>query len=143
MPLVLRRGGSRQVTGMHIEKNDNWLRLQLFGEIDLVWRDAHRDDIQVAFENCPPLVIIDLENVRFMDSTGLSLVVEAYRHCMDGEVLVLNPRQLVLRTIGVAGLDKIVTIVSSCDEIRALFDRLAQLDSDQSAESSQSPATAP
>jgi hypothetical protein len=57
--------------------------------------------------------------------------------------LVLNPRQLVLRTIGVAGLDKIVTIVSSCDEIRALFDRLAQLDSDQSAESSQSPATAP
>jgi anti-sigma B factor antagonist len=116
------------VTGMHIEKNGKWLLLELSGDIDLAWRDVHREEIQTALTDCPPRVIINLEQVSFMDSTGLSLIVEAYRHCIDGEVLILNPRHFVMRTLGVSGLDRIVTVVSDCDEVREIYAQLTESD---------------
>ena len=114
---------------MHIEKNDQWLLLELSGDVDLAWYDAHREDIQTALADCPPRVMIDLEHVRFMDSTGLSVIVEAHRQCIDGEVLILNPRHFVMRTLGIAGLDQIVTVVSDRDEVRAIYAQLTEADS--------------
>src|SRR5215204_3832392 len=113
---------------MHIEKNDNWLLLELSGDIDLVWVDDHRDEIQAALADCPPLVVIDLEQVRFMDSTGLSIVVQAYRHCMDGEVLILNPRHFVMSVFGVEAVAQLATAVSDSVEVRAVYDRLVKSD---------------
>jgi anti-sigma B factor antagonist len=114
---------------MRVEKNEQWLLLELAGDIDLAWHEDHQEQIRSALTDCPPLVIIDLEQVNFMDSTGLSLIAQAYRHCVDGEVLVLNPRHFVMRTLGVAGLDQIVTVVSECAEVRAVYDQLATPDS--------------
>src|SRR5215207_359807 len=111
---------------MHTEKNDRWLLLELSGDIDLVWVDDHREEIQAALFACPPLVVIDLEQVRFMDSTGLSIVVHAYRHCLDGEVLILNPRHFVMRVFEVAGVDQLVTVVSDSAEVRAVYDHLVK-----------------
>ena len=120
---------------MKIEKGDRWLRIELAGDIDLAWYEGHRVDIEMALEPCPALVIVDVEQVSFMDSTGLSLLVEAYRRCRleDGEVCVLHPSPFVVNTLGIAGLDQIVTVVTSSQEVRQIYDRVAALDGSDSA----------
>jgi anti-sigma B factor antagonist len=114
---------------MDIEKYSQWLRIELSGDIDLAWHEDHREAIDRALTDCPPTVLIDLEHVDFMDSTGLSLIVQAYRARADrtGEIIVLNACPFVLRTLEVAGLDQLVTVVSTCEEARKVYDRLAHL----------------
>ncbi len=115
---------------MKIEKSSQWLRIGLFGEIDLDWYEDHRADIELALRDCPALVIIDVEHVSFMDSTGLSLLVQAYHRCQlqDGEVYVLHAQPKVARMIGVAGLDQVVTVATDSQEVRHVYERMAQTD---------------
>src|SRR4051812_796575 len=100
---------------MKIEKGSGWLRIQLSGEIDLAWFESHGAAVSEALQDNPALVMVDLEHVRFMDSTGLSLLVQAYRQCQaaSGEVCVIHPQPFVARTLGIAGLDQIVTVVNN------------------------------
>jgi anti-sigma B factor antagonist len=114
---------------MDIEKHSQWLRLELSGDIDLAWYEDHREAIDCALTDCPPTVLIDLEQVRFMDSTGLSLIVQAYRARADrtGEVIILNPCPFLQRTLGIAGLDQLVTVVSTREEARQVYHQLAHL----------------
>ena len=114
---------------MKIEKYSQWLRLELSGDIDLAWHEDHREAIGAALTDCPPTVLIDLEHVVFMDSTGLSLIVQAYlaRGDDSGEVIIINPCPFVQRTLALAGLDQIVTVVSTCEEVRQVYHQLADL----------------
>ncbi len=115
---------------MKIEKNTHWLRFELCGEIDLAWCESHSAEIELALEDCPALVVFDVERVNFIDSTGLSLLVQAYHACQrqDGEVCVLHPQPIVARVLGAAGLDQLVTVVSTCEEARGIHERMAGLD---------------
>ena len=114
---------------MNIEKYSHWLRLEISGDLDLAWHEDHQEAIGAALTDCPPTVLIDLEHVDFMDSTGLSLIVQAYLARGDdtGEVIILNPRPFVQRTMALAGLDQLVTVVSTCEEARKVYDQLAHL----------------
>jgi anti-anti-sigma regulatory factor len=75
-------------------------------------------------------VMVDVEHVSFMDSSGLALLAMAYRQCQqrDGEVCVIHPQPFVARTLGIAGLDQVVTVVNDCREVRELYNRMSQLD---------------
>jgi len=83
----------------------------LSGDIDLASRDA----LQAAFEgipNCDELVI-DMLAVRFIDSTGLSHLVEVRRRirsqCGAGVKLVVGDPG-VYKVFRICGLDKIFEI---------------------------------
>ena len=120
---------------MKFEKGNRWLRIELVGEIDLAWYEDHRADIERALENRPALVIVDVEHVSFMDSTGLALLAKAYRRCKDqcGEVCVIYPTPFVQRTLGIVGLDQVVTVVTSDEDVRQIEDRVAALDAPANA----------
>ena len=60
-----------------VELGTGWAVIRLSGDIDAWWVHTHRDSITKFFEDCPPLVVVDLEPVTFMDSNGLSLLVRA------------------------------------------------------------------
>jgi anti-anti-sigma factor len=118
------------LVGMLIERHGKWLRVALAGEIDLAWYATHADEIDVALADCPPVVVVDLEQVDFLDSTGLSLLARAYRECqhIGGRVYVLHPSQSVTRAIRIGGFSSLVTIVTSCEHARSLYGELARLD---------------
>ena len=115
---------------MKFEKGNRWLRIELVGEIDLAWYEEHRADIENALKTCLALVIVDVEHVSFMDSTGLAILAKAYRRCQGegGEVCVLLPTPFVQRTLAIVGLDQIVTVVTSDEEVRHIEERVAALD---------------
>jgi len=118
-----------------IEDGPGWLRLILSGEIDLAWCESHRADIEIALQNMPPLVFVDLEHVSFLDSTGIGLLVQVHRHSelVDGEVCVVCPRPFVARTLGIAGLDDVLTIVTSPSEAKRIYAGVGVVDASDSA----------
>ena len=100
---------------MKVVDGPGWRRLELSGEIDLAWYVSHRPDVERTLQDMPPLVFVDVERVTFLDSTGLGILVQLYRQSQQvhGEVYVVCPRPFVARTLEIAGLDEVLTIVTS------------------------------
>jgi anti-sigma B factor antagonist len=65
-----------------------------------------------------PRLIIDLADVGFVDSAGVGALIGGIRRVRElgGEVAVACPRAGLNRVLHTAGLDRLVTVVSSVDE---------------------------
>ena len=101
-----------------IERGPSWALARLSGEIDMTWVETQQESITKFFEDCPSLVVVDLEPVTFMDSTGLGWLTRCITACQanNGKVIVVGPNDSVRRTIEIAGLDQHLTIVDTSAE---------------------------
>jgi anti-sigma B factor antagonist len=88
------------------------------GEIDLSTNDTFRKAIDEAFINGPADLVIDLNGVTFIDSTGLGALIGARRraHAFRGSLVVVCDTHVVLRVLRITGLDRVFTIVPSLAE---------------------------
>jgi anti-anti-sigma factor len=82
--------------------------IELCGEIDLVSVDAARAVVEGVLANRPPLVVFDLGQVSFVDSSGLALLIEAAN--VADKVELLRPSKLVRRLLEVTGLAETFSI---------------------------------
>ncbi len=70
-------------------------------DLDLATKDAFRESLAGALEGGQP-VVIDLAQVTFLDSSGLSVILAAH---LDGaDVRLRGVRPVVRRTLEVAGV---------------------------------------
>lgn len=88
------------------------------GEIDLSRAPAFRQAIAGATSTSPQRVIVDLEQVSYMDSSGVATLVEAMQNARrNGYTLVLCGMHDRVRSIfEIAKLDVVFQIVPSLDE---------------------------
>ena len=101
--------------GLETEERDGTLRASLSGELDLASVpevEARLLEIE-ARERPPQHLVIDLRAVRFIDSTGLSLLVNAHKRArLAGRRLTVvsgtGPPRRILET---TGLDRRLEIV--------------------------------
>lgn len=88
---------------------DTWL-VEARGEIDL----ANREDFQAAVDRAlgaaPERVALDLRDVRFMDSSGLAVLVSAANTSTAIEIRAAS--QIVRRVIEASGLAEVLPIRS-------------------------------
>ena len=80
------------------------------GEVDLASLDELDTTIRVAERNPTKWIVIDLHDLRFLDSTGLSLLLEARRRSMDnGNRLRFVPsrHEQVTRLLSVTGTSEL------------------------------------
>ena len=58
-------------------------------------------------------VVFDFENTRFMDSSGVGVIMGRYKKisCFGGKVFILHADKQVRRVLRLSGMDKIVEIV--------------------------------
>jgi stage II sporulation protein AA (anti-sigma F factor antagonist) len=131
LPLVHQLTAVRSHRGaqMKVVDGPGWRRLELSGEIDLAWYESHRADVELALEDIPRLIFVDVERVTFMDSTGIGVLAKIYRQSqiVEGEVCVVCPRPFVARTLEIAGLDDVLTIVDSASEAWEIYAGVARL----------------
>ena len=96
------------------EFSDNVLKITLSGEIDHHSAKAAREEIDLRILECKAgTVLIDLQNVGFMDSSGLGLILGRYTHAKEaGSVLkIVNPSPGAEKVLRMAGSDKIIPII--------------------------------
>ncbi len=98
--------------------SDRYL-ITVSGEVDLATSPELDIAIIAAIDSGTPSVVIDLTDVSFMDSSGLGVIVRALKRCREAEndldLVITNER--VLKVFGITGLDQVIPIHSSIQDI--------------------------
>lgn len=83
----------------------------LSGEIDHHSSRNIRDSIdRLIIQNKPKILVLDLSEIAFMDSSGLGLVLGRYRKIKEcgGDMFLCNTNEQTLKILRMAGVDKII-----------------------------------
>ena len=88
--------------------------LSVAGELDLASSPVLERELERAFGDDPGLVIIDLRDLEFMDSTGLSVLIRAHNRAQEtGKKLgIVNGSRQVRRLLSLTGVADRLTIVN-------------------------------
>jgi len=94
--------------------------IKLNGEIDVYTAPRLKEEIVALIESGCSNVIVDLEKVAFIDSSGLGVLVSALRRARerDGAVRIVCTRENILKIFRITGLDKVFPIFSDAAEAR-------------------------
>src|SRR5215471_12137805 len=99
--------GGRESAVSGVDLRDGGVVVSLAGELDLYNAEEVRTAILDACAGEPELLVIDLEDVRFIDSTALGVLIEA-RSRMDERngFRLAAPGLETRRALEVSGLDR-------------------------------------
>ena len=87
---------------------DTWV-VTVIGEVDLANRERFEAVVERALQARPAKLIFDLAGVRFMDSSGLGVLIAAAHRGTSVEVRAPSPA--VRRLIEISGLAELLRIV--------------------------------
>jgi anti-anti-sigma factor len=93
--------------------------LTVTGELDLASSPALEQELQRAREGGAELVVVDLRELEFMDSTGLNVLVKAHHEAQESGRrfgLVRGTAQ-VQRLLSLTGLEDRLIIVDAPEEL--------------------------
>lgn len=93
------------------------------GRLDVAGAPALRDAIAEIPKEGPPRVVIDLEGVSFVDSTGLGSVIAALKvlRSIQGELRLAAPNQQARVVLELTTLDRVFPYYASVEEALAGF----------------------
>lgn len=88
------------------------------GELDLMTAPQFRESLLEAQASEKALVIVDLTNVTFIDSTAIGVLVGAFKRLRDGGIgmIIATQSPRVLRVFEVTDLDQLIKIVPSVED---------------------------
>lgn len=99
--------GGRESAVTGVERRDGAVVLSLAGELDLYNAEEVRGALLGAGADEPAMVVVDLEKVRFIDSTALGVLIEARSRMADRSAFHLAaPGLETRRALEVSGLDR-------------------------------------
>jgi anti-sigma B factor antagonist len=89
------------------------------GELDLASGPALDDELVRLSASGVPLVVVDLRQVEFIDSTGLSILVKAHQRAAEQghEFALVRGAQQVQRLLDLTGVAERLTLVDSPEEL--------------------------
>ncbi len=94
------------------EKNDQSVLLHIKGEVDLYSSPQLRKEMMEQIKKKAPLILINLEGVRYMDSSGVATLIEGLQHCKKykGRFALFGLQENVKEVFELTRLDKIFEI---------------------------------
>ena len=95
--------------------------VSLEGEVDVYTASQLKDVLVETIEGGCAKVVVDLDAVSFIDSSGLGVLVGALRRAKErsGSVRLVCVRENVLKIFRITGLDKVFPIFASVGEASA------------------------
>jgi anti-sigma B factor antagonist len=99
--------GGREDAVAGVDRRDGAVIVSLAGELDLYNAEEVRSALLDACASEPGVLVIDLEEVRFIDSTALGVLIEARSRMADRQGFRLaSPGLETRRALEVSGLDR-------------------------------------
>jgi len=101
------------------ETDGTWTVLRCVGDLDVTTSSELRTAIQNAVTEAG--VVVDLEGVRFIDSTALGVLIAGQKRIQrDGrELRIVVTSATILRIIAITGLDDLFTLHESVEDATA------------------------
>lgn len=100
------------------DDGDGWTIIVASGEVDVAAAPELRDTLTALVADGHTRLLLDLEDVDFIDSTGLGVIVGAVRRARaaDGDLRVVCTNTRILRVFAITGLDKIFVVAADRDQ---------------------------
>jgi len=103
-----------QISTEDFQVIDNCLMIRLPEEVDhhrAGYICENADRLLVRDDVCN--IVFDFENTRFMDSSGIGIIMGRYRKisCFGGRVYAIHADRQIQRILMVSGLNKIVEVL--------------------------------
>jgi anti-sigma B factor antagonist len=91
------------------------------GEVDIFTAPEFKARINDAIEAGRDLVVVDLSNASFIDSSSLGVLIAAHRRLTqrDGRLVIVTDVPAVLNTFKITGLDAVLEICATREEALA------------------------
>lgn len=98
-----------------------WTVLSVQGEIDAYTSPQLRTKLRDLIDHGSTDVLVDLEGVGFMDSTGLGVLVGALKRLREheGRMALVCTQPPLLRILRITGLDQVFPLYESLDRALA------------------------
>lgn len=95
------------------ETNETTVRLALVGELDIASAGRLERELQEVERDAPPVLVLDLRELMFMDSTGLRIVLSADARAREQSrrLVVVQGPDSVQRLFHMTRLDERLEIV--------------------------------
>lgn len=95
--------------------------LALHGELDLVGAPLLQAEVDDPAVEAAPMIVLDLEDLQFIDSSGLRVILSAHERARErGQAFALTRgSQQVQRLLSIAGVSGHLKIIASPDELPA------------------------
>lgn len=89
--------------------------VNLSGEIDAYTAPRLKEELLPLTKQKDHIVEVDLENISYMDSTGLGVFINALKSTKEHEskMKLINVQERVLRLFKITGLDEIIDLNST------------------------------
>jgi anti-anti-sigma factor len=102
-----------------VEQRAHGVHVTLTGELDISTAQRLEDDLRRAEAERPELIVLDLQQLTFMDSTGLRLLIMAdIRARQEGRRLVIvQGNEMVQRVMRLTRLDERLDIVADASAL--------------------------
>jgi anti-sigma B factor antagonist len=101
-----------------VREEDGAIVIVIGGELDLASAPRLDEEVQTALSSEAETLILDLRELAFMDSTGLSVLVRAHQAAEDAGrrlIVVQGPAQ-VARLLSLTGVAERLTVVDSPED---------------------------
>jgi anti-sigma B factor antagonist len=92
--------------------------LDVRGEIDVATSPELHEVLTTLLERGPELLIVNLTDVTFIDSTGLGVLVGAVRdmRVAGGDLRLVVTQPHIIRLLELTGLDEVFSVLSNTND---------------------------
>ncbi|MGF1730030.1 STAS domain-containing protein [Photobacterium kasasachensis] len=80
-----------------------------------------RKEVEQMLDKIEPNLVLDLSNVRFMDSSGLGAVMSIYKMLKGKKISVVNPQRAVRELLKLTRMDKLIASYDSVEDAVAMM----------------------
>jgi anti-sigma B factor antagonist len=104
---------------VEVRAADDATVISVSGELDLASSPALEEELERVAQSDAEVVIVDLRELEFMDSTGLSVLVRAHQRAeQQGRRLgLVNGSQQVQRLLSLTGVAERLTLADTPEEL--------------------------
>lgn len=109
LPMVDVTGGQEAPLEVDISRQDGALVVAISGELDISNLDSLEHQLDAILVTAPDRLIFDLGELRFLDSSGIGLLVRTAERA--GSVEIHRPSEIVRQVIQYMGLTSVLGMV--------------------------------
>ena len=106
---------------LEVASHDGRTEAALSGEIDLSTVGELQDRLEPALQSDPRLLVLDLRQVTFLDSSGLRLILRLHKRQEEqgGRLVLVRGGRRVARVLEITGADSELELVDDPSEVAA------------------------
>jgi len=107
--------------GLNVKEQGKYTVLSVLGEVDVYTAPKFRERLIELVTEGKHQIVVDLDGVEFLDSTGLGVLVGGLKRLRshDGDLVLVCNQSRILKVFEITGLTKVFAIHTSVDEATA------------------------